>query len=151
MTSDGLIQEYKSKKILVMTKKTKVFLSLTLAGLIFYFLIAAAAAAESNFLNFRRTTMTAVLEEEPLKNVFEKVQKETGISFRVLESRLDVKVSAKFEDLSVQEGLKQILHTMNYSFLFDRDNNLIDCISRPRRERLGGSYCTDVCCDLGPA
>jgi hypothetical protein len=62
-----------------MTKKTKVSSPLTLAGFIFYFLIAAEAGVEKNFLNLQGTTMTAVLKEVPLEDVFAKVQKETGI------------------------------------------------------------------------
>lgn len=108
-----------------MTKNAMVFLSLTTILVLSNYLIVVADSEESNTLVFQRATVTAHLKEAPLKTVFEKVQKETGIWFRVVESELDERVSIQFENLSVKEGLKRILRTMNYSFLFDQDNNIV--------------------------
>jgi len=108
-----------------MTKKATVFTALITILVIFYYFIVVAASEESNTLVIQGATVTAILKEEPLKNVFEKVQKETGIWFRVADSELDERVSIQFENLSVKEGLKRLLRTMNYSFLFDQDNHLI--------------------------
>jgi ankyrin repeat protein len=100
-------------------------------------LTCALAGAENISLNFLESTFTAILEEEPLKNVIEKVRKETGIWVRVPASLLDEKVSVQFENLSIQQGLKRILRTMNYSFLFDQDNNLIGAFVFAKANRIG--------------
>ena len=108
-----------------MAKKIGVLSALITMGVIFCCLFNTSAGAESISLDFQGATFTASLDEAPLRNVFEKVQQETGIWFNAPESLLDERVSVQFENLSVQEGLKRILHTMNHSFLFDQDNNLI--------------------------
>lgn len=108
-----------------MVKKIIVFPALTTILVISCYFFSASVGAESIYLDFQGTTLTASLEEAPLKMVIEKVQKETGIWFRVPESLLDERVSVQFESLSAQEGLKRILCAMNYSFLFDQENNLL--------------------------
>ena len=106
-------------------KKIAILLALITVLAIFCFLFSTSVVAESISLGFQGVSFTASLDEAPLKKVIEKVQKETGIWFRVPESLLDERVSVQFENLSVHEGLKRILYTMNHSFLFDQDNNLI--------------------------
>lgn len=108
-----------------MVKKITFFPVLITIWVISCCLFSTSAGAESISLDFQGTTFTVSLKEAPLKNVFEKIQKETGIWFNAPESLLDERVSVQFENLSVQEGLKRILHTMNHSFLFDQDNKLI--------------------------
>lgn len=85
----------------------------------------SAARAEIKILVLHGATFTANLAEEPLKNVIETLQKETGIWIRVPDSVLHERVSVQFENLSIREGLKRILSRMNYSLLLDRNNNLI--------------------------
>jgi hypothetical protein len=108
-----------------MTKKAAVFMDLAIIFVIINCFVVLAAGEESNSLIFQGTTVTAIIKEAPLRKVFENVQKETGIWFKVAESELDERVSIQFENLSVKEGLKRILLTMNYSFVFDQDGNLI--------------------------
>jgi hypothetical protein len=108
-----------------MTHRDSVFTVLITILLIFGCPNVSAANEESNILVLRRAALTANLHEESLKNVFEWLHKETGIWFRVAEPELDEKVSVQFENLSIREGLKRILHTMNYSLLFDQNNNLL--------------------------
>jgi len=120
-----------------MAKKIKVFQALTPIWVFSCYLISAFAGAENISLNFQESTFTAFLEEEPLKNVIEKVRKETGIWIRAPESLLDERVSVRFENLSIQEGLKRILRKMNYSFLFDQDNHLIGAFVFAKAHRIG--------------
>ncbi len=128
-----------------MTQKATAFTALTTILVIFYFLIVVAASEESSTLVFQGATFTAILDEESLKNVFEKVQKETGIWFRVAESELDERVSVQFENLSIREGLRRILRTMNYSFLFDQDNNLTGAFVIGKANRIGkATYPADL-------
>jgi type II secretory pathway component GspD/PulD (secretin) len=79
-----------------MTKNAMVFLSLTTILVLSNYLIVVADSEESNTLVFQGATVTANLKEVSLKNVFEKVQKETGIWFRVAEFELDERVSIQF-------------------------------------------------------
>jgi hypothetical protein len=120
-----------------MTKNAMVILSLTTILVLSNYPTVFAESEKSNTLVFQGAAITANLKEVPLKTVFEKVQKETGIWFRVAESELDERVSIQFENLSVKEGLKRILRTMNYSFLFDQDNNLVGAfvIGKTSRQR----------------
>ena len=107
-----------------MVKKIIFFPVLTI-WVIFFYLFSAFAGADSISLDFQGATFTASLEEAPLKIVAENVQKETGIWFRIPESLLEERISVQFQNLSIHEGLKRILHTMNHSLVFDQENNLI--------------------------
>lgn len=120
-----------------MAKKITVFQALTAIWLISCYLMSAFAGAENFTLNIQESTCTAFLEGEPLKNVIEKVRKETGIWVRAPKSLLDERVSVQFENLSIQEGLKRILRTMNYGFLFDQDRNLIGVFVFSKSNRIG--------------
>jgi hypothetical protein len=91
----------------------------------FYPISSTSAGEEGISLTFQGATFTANLEEAHLKDIIEEVKSETDILFRIPESMLDERVSVQFENLSVHEGLKRILHTMNHCFLFDQDHNLI--------------------------
>jgi hypothetical protein len=120
-----------------MTKKTVVFTVAVTTLLILYCLIMVAAGENRNKLVFEGDTVSAILVEEPLKNVFEKIQKQTGVRFIAADSELDEKVSVQFEKLTVQEGLKRILRTMNYSLLFDQKNKLTGVFVFGKASRLG--------------
>ena len=113
------------RKQLDMIQKNTVFMPLITILVVFCYFIAYAANDRRNTLVFEGATFTAHLQEASLTNVFQKLYKETGIWFRVPESGLEEKVSVQFDNLSIEEGLRRVLHTMNYSFLFDQDNNLI--------------------------
>ncbi|MGD8716992.1 MAG: ankyrin repeat domain-containing protein [Desulfobacterales bacterium] len=108
-----------------MTLKNTVFSALAFILGFFCYSIVFSASEVSNTMVFQGATFSAILEEESLKNVIEKFQKETGIWLKAPESELNERVSVQFVNLSIQEGLKRILRTMNYSFLFDQSNNLI--------------------------
>ena len=122
-----------------MFQKTNVFSALTAILVIFYYPIVFGGSEENNTLVFQGKTFTAFLEDESLKNVLEKFQKETGIWFQASESELNESVSVQFANLSIQEGLKRILRTMNYSFLFDQDNNLVGAFIFGKANRIGGA------------
>jgi len=115
----------KARGELAMIPKDKVFAALMTILLIFCLPIESAASEISKILVFQGATITANLKEEPLRNIFARVHRETGIWFKIPESELNERVSVQFENLSIREGLKRILRTMNYCLLFDRDNNLI--------------------------
>lgn len=108
-----------------MVKKTIVFPAFTIIWLIFCFPFGTSMGAQNSSIDFQGSNITASLKETPLKNIIEEFQKEKGIWFKSPKSLLDERVSVEFENLSIREGLKRILRTMNYSFLFDKDNNII--------------------------
>ena len=120
-----------------MAKKVTVFQALTAIWGISCYLMSAFAGAGNISLYFEKSTTTAFLEEEPLKNVFDKFQKETGIWIRAPKSLLDERISVQFENLSIQQGLKRILRGMNYSFLIDQDNNLLGAFVFTKAHRIG--------------
>jgi hypothetical protein len=76
-------------------------------------------------LDFREETLTVTLEDESLKNILGRIQKETGIWFKAPEYLLSEKMSIRFDNLPIRESLKRILRTMNYSTVYDRNNNLL--------------------------
>jgi hypothetical protein len=108
-----------------MAQKNTVLMPMITILAIFWFFSAYAANQESSYLIFEGTTLKANLKDESFKNIFQKLQKETGIWFSVSKAELDAKVSVRFENLSIEKGLRRILHAMNYSFLFDQNNNVI--------------------------
>jgi len=120
-----------------MTRRAKVFAAVTAILMILFYFIMDAAGQEKNKLVFQGETFSATLVEEPLKNVFEKIQKQTEIRFRIPESELDERVSVQFERLTVQEGLRRILRTMNYSLLFNQKNKLIGVFVFGKASRIG--------------
>ncbi|MBT8366200.1 MAG: ankyrin repeat domain-containing protein [Deltaproteobacteria bacterium] len=120
-----------------MTRKAKVFAAVTAILMILFYFIMDAAGQERNKLVFQGETFSAILVEDPLKNVFEKIQKQTEIRFRSPESELDERVSVQFERLTVREGLRRILRTMNYSLLFNQKNKLIGVFVFGKASRTG--------------
>ena len=105
--------------------------------MILYCAVVVAAAEEKNMLVFQGATFSANLVEEPLRNVFDTLRKQTKIRFSVPDTELDEKVSVQFENLTVQEGLRRILRTMNYSLLFDRKNELTAVYVFEKAGRIG--------------
>lgn len=128
-----------------MAKKISTFQALPAIWLISCCLLSAFAEVKNITLDFEGATFTAILEQEPLRNVIEKVRNETGIWVRAPGSLLDERVSVQFENLSIRQGLKRILRTMNYSFLFDQDYNLIGVFVFAKANRIGKAlYSTEL-------
>jgi hypothetical protein len=125
------------KKQLDMIQKNTVFMPLITILVIFCYSIVYAANEESSTLDFHGATFTADLKQASLKNVFQKLQEESGIWFKGPESGLDERVSVQFENLSLEEGLRRVLHTMNYSFIFDQENKLIGAFVFGKANRKG--------------
>jgi hypothetical protein len=69
-------------------------------------------------------TLSVNIKDIPLKNILEKLKKETGIWVKGSESLFQGNVSAQFDNLPLQDGLKRILSSMNYSFMFGPNDKL---------------------------
>ena len=76
-------------------------------------------------LVFKKETLSANLNEVPLKVVLEKISREKGIWIKGKESVLEGKVSLQFQDLSLHDGLKRILAQCDHSLVFNRSGRLI--------------------------
>jgi len=106
------------------TKKVAAFSVLAAIFLFSTYLFSISYGTERIKLGFREKSLTINLEDESLKNIFERVEKETGIWFKAPKYLLNERMSVRFDNLSIREGLKRILRTMNYCIVYDRDNNL---------------------------
>jgi len=83
---------------------------------------------EDVLLKCKGEILSANLKEITLKMILEKLGKERGVWFKCDNRVLDSKVSAHFKGLSLEEGLKRILSSMNYSLVFDSDRRLVGLI-----------------------
>ena len=63
--------------------------------------------------------MSVDLKEASLISVARDIERQAGISFKGDESLLEESVSVAFTDLTLEQGIKRILATLNYSLLFD--------------------------------
>ena len=83
------------------------------------------ATGEDLFLAFKGETLSAQVEESPLKAVTEKIENETGVWFKAREPLLQERVSVVFDGLPFEDGLERILSKMNYSLVFDEDDEIV--------------------------
>ncbi len=90
--------------------------------------LPSLSTAYSVDLVFKGETLSANLKEVPLKTVLDKIREEKGIWIEGKESVLEKKVSLEFRGLSLQDGLKRVLASMNYSLVFDLEKNLVGVI-----------------------
>jgi len=90
--------------------------------------LPSLSIAYSVDLIFKGETLSANLKEVPLKTVLEKIREEKGIWIEGKESVLEKKVSLEFRGLSLQDGLKRVLASMNYSLVFDLERKLVGVI-----------------------
>jgi hypothetical protein len=59
------------------------------------------------------------LKEASLVSVARDIERQSGISFKGDESLVEESVSLAFKDLPLEQGIKRILATVNYSLLYD--------------------------------
>lgn len=72
--------------------------------------------------------LSARLREIPLKIILEKLEREKGIWFRGDPSLLEEEVTVEFIELPLEQGLKRILSSMNYSLFFDRNERVVGVV-----------------------
>ena len=76
-------------------------------------------------VKFEGQILSAELQGVSLKVILEKLNREKGIWFKGDESLLEEKVSVRFKDLPLQEGLRRILSCINHILVFDQDKRLV--------------------------
>ncbi|MCP4102945.1 MAG: hypothetical protein GY750_16235 [Lentisphaerae bacterium] len=82
------------------------------------------AKADIADIQFNGENLTADFREVPLKVICEKIEKDKGIWFKGDESLFNKKISANFKDIPLAESLKRVLHSMNYSLVFDGEKTI---------------------------
>lgn len=106
----------------------KLFVFYIVLFLLFCPLSASGLESPHVELSFTGETMSADLEGVSLGIVFERINKEKGIWFKADTSLLEEKVAVQFSGLTVEKGLKRILASKNYSFIYDGNKKLVGVI-----------------------
>jgi len=109
-----------------MSKTTQISI---VRSLIVFFCLCSFSPAwsgrEGIDLNIRGQVISAELQEVSLGLILEKLGKEKGIWFRGDGSALEEKVSTRFKDLPLHEGLRRILSGINHVLVFDEEKGLV--------------------------
>jgi hypothetical protein len=109
-----------------MSKMAKIF---TVWYVILFFCLgpffSASSGREEIGLKFKGQIMSAELQGVSLRLILEKLKGEKGIWSKGDESLLDDKVSIRFKDLPLEEGLRRILSDFNHVLVFDREKGLV--------------------------
>ena len=79
-------------------------------------------------LSFTGETMSADLKGVSLGVVLKRINQEKGIWFKADTSLLEEKVAVRFSGLTLEKGLKRILASENYSFVYDGNKKLVGII-----------------------
>jgi hypothetical protein len=79
-------------------------------------------------VSIQKGLLSVDLREAPLISVAREIETQSGISFKGDESLLEERISLAFEDLPMEKGIKRILSTLNYSFLFDSQGEISEVI-----------------------
>lgn len=110
--------------VIAMNRVSKLLLALLVASLLLFFLSPAIRAQEGRiYLDFADQTVSANIEDAPLRDVLTRIKKKKGIWFKAClkgESSLDEKVSLRFRNLPIQSGLERILSGMNHCLFFEK-------------------------------
>ncbi|MBW2034668.1 MAG: hypothetical protein JRI94_13985 [Deltaproteobacteria bacterium] len=72
----------------------------------------------------KHSRISADLKDIPLMELLIRIQEQCNVWFKCNESLLDEKVSVRFKDLSLEDGMKRILSSMNHVFVFDANGRL---------------------------
>jgi hypothetical protein len=93
-------------------------------------------------MDFKEHTVTADIEEAPLRTVIEEIKKEVqGVWFKIWlggsVASLDERISVEFKDLSIRNGMERVFSAMNYSLVFDKHYKLIGVfiLGKPAKAR----------------
>jgi hypothetical protein len=79
-------------------------------------------------LTFQGDVLSVNLKETQLKEILGKLEREKGISWNGNSSLLEERITLQFKDLSLNEGVKRILGSMNYCLIFDANERLASVI-----------------------
>ena len=96
-------------------------------------------------LKLQNGLFSANLDRVPLKEIIKRLEAKKGIRFEGSDSLFEEKITVRFTNLSLENGLKKILSSMNYSLIFNRENQLLGVVIVAKtRHRLGVQEEKDV-------
>jgi type II secretory pathway component GspD/PulD (secretin) len=75
--------------------------------------------------------ISANLRDAPISNVLEAIEQQAKIQFSMDENLSGEKITVSFQEIPVEHALKRILNSLNYSLIYDQNNE------PPRRKRTG--------------
>ena len=78
------------------------------------------AGGERVDLTVEGETLSASLREIPLKIILERLERRKGVRFKGADSLFDEEVTVQFNALILEDRIKRILASMNYSLVFNR-------------------------------
>ncbi len=78
----------------------------------------------ADVVNLKDGLISVNLKETSLLDVARDIEKQSGVWFRGDETLFQEKISMTFNDLPLEEGLKRILANLNYSLMFDAQNQV---------------------------
>jgi hypothetical protein len=79
-------------------------------------------------VSVQKGLLSVDLREAPLISVARDIERQSSISFKGDESILEERITVAFEDLPMEQGIKRILSTLNYSLLFDSQGEISEII-----------------------
>jgi hypothetical protein len=100
------------------------FLSISLIFFAALLLSGVSSAADLS-IDVRGEVLSARVEDSPLKAVAEQIERKTGIWFKSGGPMPEEKISVDFEGLPLEDGLEKILSKMNYSLVFDDEDEIV--------------------------
>jgi len=103
--------------------KLSMFALLTCALIFGTFCPASSGDVYIDFKTKART-LSVNFKDVPLKDILDKLKKKTGIWVKGSESLLGGNISAKFDNMPLQDSLKRILSSINYSLVFGSNDKL---------------------------
>jgi hypothetical protein len=103
---------------------------------------SASAEPRRIELDFSNQTLSAKIKSAPLRTVIAEIEEEEGVWFKLWlegeDSVLDEKVSVRFKDLPVKDGLERIFSPLNHCLVFDQNGKLLGVVlfgkPEPRRD-----------------
>jgi hypothetical protein len=85
--------------------------------ILFFAIISVSLAHAEVSYNSKGKTLTVKIEGQALTEVLNEVKEKTGIEVEIAEG-VDGNIYQEFQNLSLENGLKRILKTKNYSFIY---------------------------------
>lgn len=102
-----------------------VVLVLVFSAVLFFLPETAAPQGRALRLDFNEGTLTADIEDTPLRAVFDAISKQEGIRFQTKKGAgflLNEEISVQFKELPMQDALGRILAGMNHCLVFRGDS-----------------------------
>jgi hypothetical protein len=88
-------------------------------------LLSSMSSAADLSINVKGKVFSAHVEDFSLQAVAEEIESKTGIWFKSGGALPEERISVDFEGLPFEDGLERILSKMNYSLVFDDEDEIV--------------------------